>query len=35
MQGTPINIFVQRGYGKNTWELGNLGKSLSNFRVTV
>ena len=33
--GTPINIFVQRGHGKNTWELGNLGNSLSNSIVTV
>ena len=35
MQGTPINIFVQMGHGKNTWELGNLGNSLSNSLVTV
>ena len=35
MQRTPINIFVQRGHDKNTWELGNLGNSLSNSLVTV
>ena len=35
MQGTPINIFVQRGHGKNTWELDNLVYSLSNSLVTV
>ena len=35
MQGTRINIFVQRGHGKNTWELGNLGNSLSKSLVTV
>ena len=35
MQGTSINSFVQRGHGKNTWEFGNLGNSLSNSLVTV
>ena len=35
MQGTQINIFVQRGHDKNTWKLGNLGNSLSNSLVTV
>ena len=35
MQGTLINIFVQRGQGKNTWELGSLGNSMSNSLVTV
>ena len=35
MKGTRINIFVQRGHGKNTWLLGNLGNSLSNSLVTV
>ena len=35
MLGTPINIFVQRGHGKNTWELGNSVYSLSNSLLTV
>ena len=35
MQGTQINIFVQKGHSKNTWEFGNLGNSLSNSLVTV
>ena len=26
MQGTLINIFVQRGHGKNTLEMGQFGK---------
>ena len=33
--GYTNQYFVQRGHGKSTWELGNLGNSLSNSHVTV
>ena len=35
MHGTPINIQVERGHGRTTWELDNLGNCLSNSLVTV
>ena len=35
MQCTPINIFIQRGHVRTTWELDNLGNCLSNSLVTV
>ena len=35
MQGTPINNCPKGASGKNIWEMGNLGNSLSNSLVTV
>ena len=35
MNGTPINIVVQRGHGRTTWELDNLGNCLSDPLVTA
>ena len=35
MHGTPINICVQRGHGRTTWDLDNLRNCLSYSLVTV
>ena len=35
VHGTTINICVQRGHGRTTWEVDNLGNCLSNSFVTI